>query len=418
MLSSMGPERVTMREILDQGSVLLQHEYSAEAPLAASIALSLATAYQELGEPDRQLDLLTRAEASARAAGQADIVLVSRCGRAANLADRDSTAHATALADSVRPGIGHAAPRYAAACLSDLAQIEFRNARFDSTAALSRRAAAILEGAGAVAGMDYISVLNTEANALENLKRRREALAIYERLANVMDSSGRGQTSARNIIRNNIGIALSNLGEMRAAGPVLQETLETFRRGDPGGNVHPAILINYCRTVLFLHRLDAAAEWYERLYTQSSARKDVQMEGDGAHGMAEVALARGQLNEAARWIEVERRVLLGASGPRPGTSIALDAALAQARGDREKAGTTFSEALRQLGYFDGRRTYQMRSVLVRAAEAARDRSGLGQSRGVREGGGGHRDIGFAERNAQCVRRRGASHRGQHHPRPG
>ena len=54
---------------------------------------------------------------------------------------------------------------------------------------------------------------------------------------------------------------------------------------------------------------------------------------------------------------------------RPGTSIALEAALARARGDLSAANRTYTLALRRLGYFDGKRTYQMRSILVGAAEA-------------------------------------------------
>ena len=209
---------------------------------------------------------------------------MSRCSRAANMADRDRMPQARALMNTVRPAITNAAPRYAAACLESLAAVEFKAARFDSVAALARRAETLLETAGAADGMDYIAVLNTQANALENLKRRREALAIYERLAAMMDRTGRGQTSTRNVIRNNIGIALSNLGEMTEAEPILRQTVDVFRRGNPGGGVHPAILINYRRTVLFLQKLDTAAIWYEQLYTQSAARNDSTMEAEELTG--------------------------------------------------------------------------------------------------------------------------------------
>jgi eukaryotic-like serine/threonine-protein kinase len=372
MLNSLGTGRVTMREIIDQGKVLLAEEYSGDPRVAASIALSLGGGYELLGELGRQLEMVTLAESLAIAAGEPDIVMLSRCTRAYNLAARELGAHASALVDSLRPAIRAAAPGKAAACMLELAAIELRGERFDSAAAIGRRAAALLESAGDTTGMDYIDVLDMEASALENLKRRREALAIYQRLADLMDRTGRGQTSTRNVIRNNIGIALSNLGEMTLAEPILRETLETHRRGDPDGVVHPAILVNYCRTVLFLQKLDTAAAWYQRLLTQSVARQDVAMEGDAAHGLAEVALASGELDEAARWIGEEQRVrALGPEG-RPGTSIALDAALAHARGDLATAKATFTRALRQMGYFDGGRTYQMRSVLIGAAKAARD----------------------------------------------
>jgi serine/threonine protein kinase len=369
MLSSLGPERVTMREILDQGRTLLEQEYSGDPRLAASIALSLGKSYEELGEADRQLEMVTRAESLGTAVGAPGIVLLSRCARASNFASRQLAAQSSALVDSIRTAIGTAAPAEAAACLEQLADIEIRGSRFDSAAALGRRAASLLESTGDTTGTDYVGVWNIVANALENQKRRREALDIYRRLADRLDRTGRGQTVFRNIIRNNIGIALSNLGEMTAAEPILRETLETFRRGDPTGDVHPAILVNYCRTVLFLQKLDTADVWYRRLHAKAPGPD---IEAEAAHGIAEVALMRGELDEVARWSAAEKRVTARAGAPPSGTALALDAALAHRRGDTAAARETFKQALRRMGYFDGQRTYPMRSVLVHAAEAARD----------------------------------------------
>ena len=372
MLSSIGTERVTMRQIIDQGRVLLAQEFSGQPRLAASIALSLGKAYDELGEHGASFEMTVRAESLA-AAGQApEMIVLSRCARAANLAARNLGVEATALADSVRAALGALDPAQGAACLEQLAEFELRRSHFDSAAALGIRAAALLEGLGDTTGMDYVDVLNIVANARENQKRRREALAIYQRLAAMMDSTGRGQTLYRNIIRNNVGIALSNLGEMTAAEPILRETLETFRRSDPGGDVHPAILINYCRTVLFLRQLDTAEVWYNHLFTRAAARKDTEMAADGAYGLAEVELARGRLDEAARWVGEERRARGLGPASQTGMGLALEGELAHRRGDVRAANAHFRDALRGMGYFDGARIYQMRSVLIRGAEAARD----------------------------------------------
>jgi tetratricopeptide (TPR) repeat protein len=363
---------VTTREILDQGRLLLESEYAREPRVAATIALSLAQAYAELGAYDRELELLATAESLAVAGGAPEVVLLAGCERARNLKNRQLVPQALALFDSLRPAIAAAAPVDAAPCLSQQAEVEIRAGLFDSAAATGRRAAALLERSGDTTGMQYISVLNTAANALENVKRRREALQIYGRIAAVMDHTGRDKSVARNIIRNNIGIALSNLGEMTAAEPVLHETMETVLRGDTSGFVHPAILINYCRTVLFLRQLDSAALWYERLYTQSAARNDLTMQQEGARGMADVELARGRLTEAARWIAEEKRLSARLPTPRPTNGVVLDGALAHARGDPAAATRIFRQALRAMGYADGKRTYQMRGVLIHAAEAALD----------------------------------------------
>jgi tetratricopeptide (TPR) repeat protein len=250
--------------------------------------------------------------------------------------------------------------------------MEIKRARFDTAVAVGRQAAELLERSGDTTGMAYIGVLNTEANALENQKKRREALAIYDRITSVMDRTGRSQAMARNVIRNNIGIALSNLGEMTDAEPVLRETVATFQRSSPNGFVHPAILINFCRTVLFLQELDTAATWYSRLYKQSVAAKDANMESEGATGMARVELARSRPDEVARWVQLARQAYARRSPPKSNGTDDIEAALAHLRGDLTRASTMFDTTLRRMGYETGKRTYQMRGVLVAAAENALD----------------------------------------------
>ena len=267
-----------------------------------------------------------------------------------------------------------------------------------------------MEQAGDTTGMAYIGVLNTQANALENQKKRREALAIYDRVASVMDRTGRAQAMTRNVIRNNIGIALSNLGEMTRAEPVLRETVARFQGSSPDGFVHPAILINFCRTVLFLQQLDTAAVWYGRLYKQSVAGKDANMESEGATGMARVELARGRPDEVARWVAFAKQADARRTPPQlNGTSdIEASAGASARRSERCGDGVRFDVAP------DGLREGQ-----AVVSDAGRARGGGGErarrssgTEGARVCACGLRDraVGFVERDAERVRRRGATAR--------
>jgi serine/threonine-protein kinase len=372
LFGNIGDAQVTMREIVDQGKILLEHEYAGEPRVAASIALNLAEQYSELGELGLETEMLGRSESLALKGGAADVLLLCRCRQALNLQKRSLSEQASALVARVQQDLLGAAPAVVAECLELHAEVEIRAGRFDNGAALGRRSVAILEQLGSTTGTPYVSALNTLANALENAKQGREALKIYGRIAAEFDNSGRGKTIFRNILRNNIGIALSNLGEMTAAAPVLQQALEEARRSNPSGDVHPAILINYCRTMLFLRNLEEAETWYERLYRQSAARGDAVMQEEGAFGLAEVELMRGRQSEAARWIGEERRLNAELPAPKPAAESVLDGAMARARGDIAAARSAFEKALRVMGYFEGKRTYEMSSVLIRAAEAALD----------------------------------------------
>ncbi len=374
LFSSIGTEPVTMSEVLDQGRVLLERDYAGDPRVAASIALDLGERYDELGAYEPGAEMLTRAESLAVRSGAEDVRLRARCSRALNLQDRYDRDGAMALLDSLRPAIGTAAPSAAAACLSELAQAEVQAGEYDSAAVMGTRAVALLDSLGDTRGSTYLSALNNMANALENLKRRREALEVYDRAAAVMDATGRGRSMGRTVLKNNIGIALSNLGEMTAAGTILHEALDEFGHSNPSGEVHPTIIVNYCGAALFLRQLDSAAVWYRRLVVQTEAQGAEGMPDaeEGAYGMAEVELARGRLDEAARWIAEDRRISASLARPRPENVATLEGALAHARGDPASATTRFREALRATGYFDGERRYKMRRILVRASAAALD----------------------------------------------
>ena len=372
LLSGVGSGPITMKSVVDQGAALLDHEYSVRAPIASQIAISLSEMYGLLGEHDAEAEMLVKAESLAAGANRESVLLTSRCLLALNLADRDRLAEARAMFQGLRDQIAKAAPTELARCSQVEAELDIKAAKFDSATVHSQRAAAIIESLGDTSSMKFIDALNTWANALENLKRRRDALAIYQRIASMMDGTGREKNATRNVIRNNIGIALSNLGEMTAAEPVLRQTVATFLSSNTDGFVHPAILINYCRTLLFEQKLDSAAYWYERLYSSSVERKDPAMESEGASGMAHVEVARARPAEVARWIAADRAA--SARRPKPGQheTVDLEAALAQLRGDLPTARAMFDSSLALMGYAKGKRSYQMRAVLVSAADAALD----------------------------------------------
>jgi len=372
LVSTIGAEPVTMRQVVDQGAVLLEKEYGEEPGVAASIALALANQYEVLGDLEKQGETLRRAETLAERAGARDLVLRSRCSQAVNLRQRNHPEEGSALIARIQPELEHAPPDVLADCLNHQAEGEMRAGRYASAATLATRAARLAEAAGLTKGMPYFEVLNTQANAIENVGKGREALDIYRRIDRLLEESGRGKTMFRTVIHNNIGIALSNLGEMTAAEPMLRLAMEEFRQSDPAGDVHPAILINYCRTMLFLRRLDEAGRWYERLYRQATAHNDPNMQDDGAYGMAEVELLRGRFDEAERWIAEEDRAQARLAEKRTPNAPYLEGTLARARGDLPRARAALRRALAAQGYDRGERTYPMRAVLIHAAEAALD----------------------------------------------
>jgi hypothetical protein len=188
--------------------------------------------------------------------------------------------------------------------------------RPDTAVVLSRRAIALMEQFGDTGQSTFISALDMLANGLENSHHRREALAVYQRIAVVLDRSGRRETVTRNVISNNIGIALSNLGQLVEAEPVLRETADQFRRSNPAGEVHPAIIVNYARTLLGLNRVDSAAAYSRQLRAQAAREGNPGMEQTGLFFLVRADLMRGQLAQAARRLDEFKRLMPRLSRPR------------------------------------------------------------------------------------------------------
>ena len=103
MLTSIGDGRLSMREILEQGKVLLRKEYFREPRVAASIAISLASAYKELGDAPRQLEMLMLADTLATASKQEATQLTAACARISYYSEQRPRATVAALIDTIRP---------------------------------------------------------------------------------------------------------------------------------------------------------------------------------------------------------------------------------------------------------------------------------------------------------------------------
>ena len=372
LLSSLGEKPLTTREILDRGWELLQREWVGEPRFASSIVLTMASHYQTLGDHVKEAELLAQAESLALEAGASDMVVPVRCARADNIHMRDSTVHAMALLDSTRPLFAGAARSDVAGCLLVEASMAYHTSRgrADSAVILGERALSLMDSLGDTTGARYIDALTVLGNALENAGRGREAVAAYDHINSVLDRSGRQESVTHNVISNNIGIALSNLGEMQAAEPVLRRTVREFQGSDTTGFVHPAIVINYARTLLFLRKLDSAAVWYELLASQAAAQGQADLQQTGHYGLALVEALRGRLVGATWHAGQARRYGAVLEQPRKVDDLVLAGVIATAGGDAGAGLASLEAALHRRGYREGKRPYQARAELVFAAEAA------------------------------------------------
>ncbi|HSB54796.1 MAG TPA: hypothetical protein VLD58_10585, partial [Gemmatimonadales bacterium] len=336
----------------------------------ASISGMLARQYGEIGAYDAALAMLAHSDSFAALAGNREQLIQNSCNRAAYLSNSDQTQAAHALLDSLRPRLVDGPLAVLPECLVIQAGILTDDQHADSAVVLARHGIALMEQRGDTGEAAYVEALDILANALENSHHRRAALEVYQRLAALLDRTGRRETVSRNAISNNIGIALSNLGQLVEAEPVLLETAEQFRRTNPEHEVHPAIMVNYARTLIELNRLDSAAIWARQLRVQAAREKIVGLEQTALFFLARIDIARGRLDEAAATIAAFRALQPRMPRPHPEDVMQLEGMLSRARGQVAEAHDRILAALKAGGYFEGRRGYGTRSLLALAARTA------------------------------------------------
>lgn len=96
-----------------------------------------------------------------------------------------------------------------------------------------------------------------------------QALAAYEKSGALMSSLGRDQTGTAFTLFNNWALQLHQMGRPLEAETLFRRAIEIGKTGDGEEVQSPVILTNYARTLRELGRLNEAAKYAERGYTNS-----------------------------------------------------------------------------------------------------------------------------------------------------
>ena len=373
LVSQVGEEPITMRQILDRARESIELEHAGDPRFLGAILLELSNRYSELGDTRFRARLLARAE-SLVSRGQGGVHLAAiRCQMADNLRTEGEYDSARVMFDRA-DALLRANPdaRAEIDCLQARATYahEIRDGQ-ESIHAIER-AIALKEGLGETEGMDYLGLLGTYATSLEVAGRGREALGVYDRVIRGMDQSGRGLQMTRTVMQHNKAVALVDMGETAAAERELREVLGRVA-GSDNGRIHWQPLIHYAETALDAAHADSAAKYFGVLYDQAVRDTNRYWQGRGAFGLARAQARLGRLADARRTAERFRRVATGFPRLRatddqmPDTST-LAGILALTAGDTAAAYPQFLLALREHGYYEGKRQKQMRAVALLAAE--------------------------------------------------
>jgi len=375
LVSQLGDKPLTMREILDRGRGVLEHQYAGDPRFLTTILLELAARYAELGESKVRGALLARAESIAVAGRYGDQLPAIQCNVADNLRSVGRYDEARRTFDGADALLrGRPDPEAEATCLVLRAGFENETGHPERSAPAIHRALAIRDSMGDTPPMTYVGLLAALAYTQDRQGQPREAVATLRRAKDVMDSTGRGAMMLGVMIDHNQAVTLLSMGEVAAAERLLGDVLARATRSDPGGLVPSQILIHYSHAAMNGGRLDSARKYFAQLATQAAADSNPYWEGRGLFGLAQAELRSGRLADArrtmARFKPMSANPKLRSSDDQIVDYRVLDAFLQAATGDPAAAHANVVGALRSRGYFDGTRKRVFRVALVLAAETA------------------------------------------------
>ncbi len=376
LMSEVGDQPMTMREILDRGRNLMEQQYGNDRRFFGSILMQLAARYGDLGDSKVQSELLAKAESLAVAGQGSENLAEIRCDQANNLRNQGRYSEARSLLDRTDSLVRATRdPETEIRCLQVRGVLEVEAGNPDSSVAAVQRAIAIKDSLGETSDQTYLDLLSTLAEAIAAQGRIRESQPIFRRALAGMDSSGRGGMMTRVIMQHNLALTMIDLGETAEAEEVLHDVLLRSARGSPSGEAPTQPLIHYAEMALFQGHADSAGKYFGSLVAKAVRDTNLYWEGRGLFGLARAQIRLGKLADArrsmARFHEIRARYphVQDTDDQVPDLQ-ALEGRLALANGDTATAHAKFLGTLESNGYYAGKRKKRLRPVVVLAAETA------------------------------------------------
>jgi eukaryotic-like serine/threonine-protein kinase len=350
MLEEVGPggRPLSPLELVDKGVEMLDKRYSADPGFTARMLLQMSRRYMDLNSTEKQTQVLARALNIATELDDPDLLADIQCTIVRSELDANryerAAEHLTkaqvALARVSTPSLSSQVD-----CLRAEADIAETQRDFTTAAQKLQQAQKALEEAGNTRGLQYHAVLTDLGGIYFRTSRFREALELNEQTAEALDRNGRGGTLGRVTVATNRASILQRMGEISQAERAGLEAIQraALMRGDEPAM--PAQAIAYAITLLRLERVDEAvarltaaseqahalgndywaviADYHlarahilldehdnallmldevERAWSSNATANQDRL-ADLARTRAEVAIRRGKLDDARRWIE-------------------------------------------------------------------------------------------------------------------
>jgi eukaryotic-like serine/threonine-protein kinase len=312
MLEEVGPggKPLTPTELVDRGVQLLDRRYGDDPPFAARMLLQMSRRYMDLGNTEKQSQVLARALAIAQEQNNPDLLADVECTIVRTETDASRYDSAEQHMQSARAALAQAPNAEVATKVDCLrAEAEVADARADTEAAIEhlRTAQRLLEDSETTRGLQYHAVLTDLGGIYFRTSRFRETLDLNERTARALDENGRGGTSGRFRVAMNRASILLRLGEVQRAEAASRDAMLRAQRLDEDKPFQPDQAVSYS---IILNRLGRSDESIARL---TPASRELHSSGSrlwalsADYHLARALMLSGRYEESLNLLEEVRR---------------------------------------------------------------------------------------------------------------
>ena len=342
-------------ELLDRGAEMLELRYDASQPFAGHLFMDLAARYGQIGERDREVEFLRRAESIAREQGDVALLANSLCAGSANNLVTEPEAVEARLEEAKgliaqMQGASHG-PRIS--CLRLDAEVALRAGRADDAIRLFEEAVALTRTAPNISTHKRGVVLNQLAAVYHAQGRLPEALQAVDEIIAANEAAGLGETIGQLVILTNKGSALGGAGQVAADNAIWQDV---FRRAETSGlteRLPNSFAVRHAGTLARLSRLDEALAKAQLGLDASRRDGDALSQAFAERLIGQILGRQGQVDEAFKYLDRAEDVFRKNPGKYDRALIGIDIARAgmlRRDGQTQRASAIISDVLEKLGY--------------------------------------------------------------------
>jgi serine/threonine-protein kinase len=367
MMEQFGPggRALTREEMIERSVQILDQQYSNDPRFVAEELLSISDWYMDLGNTEKEMAILQRAESIAKRLADPALSIAVQCRTAESEIDKGRIEAADkrmkealallARAPKVEPGVR-------ITCMD--AEATLADAHGERAKAVERIEAAIaLQERLDRTDQTYRSLLSRAQVLYLYAGRPKDAYAVIEKTFKVLEETDASNSEALFGAYHNQALALNQMGELRGALAGEQKALAITTGNDPNRPVAALLAQLLARLYTRLNHPAEGEAWSQRALAAAREGGNVTAQIVTLATLAEAAVSAGHIDRASAAAQEAAHLLTASSDPRERAAAARAQALvAMERRDMQTAQAASAALLEAIGYPDKAR--------VRASQAA------------------------------------------------